>query len=276
MFRYIDIPVPVFYDGYNIMTTFAAAIKNSSERKSTMLVILSPARNIRPDNQCNLAVERPLFPEQAGRLATILSRCDPWELESLLDLNPERALDMSVCYRQFDIEAPGTPALLSYYGAAFQNMKPGDFTPEEHAFAQEHLRILSTFYGLVRPWDGILPHRLGLDKRFRVDGGDLYAYWGRRVASGRPVIGLASQDYTRLVSPFLTRRDTLITCRFLIQKPGGARGTVSTVRAARGQMARFIVKNRIENPEELRRFDWDGYRFIEGRSDADTYVFIRA
>lgn len=245
-----------------------------------MLAILSPARNIRPFSLEGVKPDRPLFPQETGRLAEVLRGYSPWELESLLDVDPERAFGFYDFYQRFDPAAPGTPALLSYYGAAFRNLNAREFDLEDFSFAQEHLRVLSALYGLLRPADGILPYRLGIKREFRVDGRDLYGFWGDRpyrqlFQSGEPVVSLASADYTKLAVPRLLPGDTLITCRFLVQKPGGARGTVSTVRAARGRMARFLVKNRITEPEGLKEFDWDGYRFAEGRSDALNYVFIQ-
>ncbi|MEL7567795.1 MAG: peroxide stress protein YaaA [Dehalobacterium sp.] len=90
------------------------------------------------------------------------------------------------------------------------------------------------------------------------------------------VINLASIKYAKLVTPYLTPKDILITCRFLIQKPdGSARATVSTVRTARGQMVRYLIKNRITEPVGLKDFDLAGYRFIGSRSDDFNYIFIQ-
>lgn len=245
-----------------------------------MLAILSPARNVRPFSLADEKPDRPLFPEETGRLVDVLRGYSPWELEGLLDLNPERAFELYDFYQHFDPDAPGTPALLSYYGAAFRNLNAREFSSGDFSFAQEQLRIVSALYGLLRPADGILPYRLGIKREFRIDGKDLYEFWGDRLyrqlfQSGGPVVGLASADYARLAVPRLRPGETLITCRFLIRKPDSVRGTVSTVRTARGQMARFLVKHRITEPEGLKEFNWEGYRFAEGRSDALNYVFIQ-
>jgi len=245
-----------------------------------MLVLLSPARNIRPFLNSNVEVGRPVFLPEAMRIVDVLKEYDPWRLESLLDLNPERAVEIMKCYRDFEPEAPGTPALLSYYGAAFRNMDPEDFNKSDFAFAQKQLRILSALYGILRPADGVLPHRLGMKKDFRIDGKDLYEFWGRRIyeqvfPQGVPVVNLASLEYVKLIKPFLCPGDEMVACRFLVHKQGGARGTVATIRAARGLMARYIIKNRITKPEGLKDFDMDGYRYIESRSNTREYVFIR-
>lgn len=245
-----------------------------------MLFIMSPARNMRIISRAGVEPDRPLFPKETKQLVEVLRNYSPWELESLLDTNPQRALEIFVGYRNFDPDLPGTPALLAYYGAAFWNLNVQDFDSEDFFFAKKHLRILSAFYGLLRPADGILPHRLGMHRDFRVGGKDLYAFWGDRLykelfQSGEPVINLASEEYAKLITPYLAPGDVLVNCRFLVQKPDGARGTVSTVRTARGQMVRYLIKNRITEPEDLKAFDWAGYRFIESRSDAFNYIFIQ-
>ncbi len=245
-----------------------------------MLVIMAPARNVRLVTDKKLKPGKPLFLSEAARLAAVLKEYDPWRLESLLDLNPGRAVEMLKCYLRFDPGDPGSPALLSYYGAAFYNMNPQDFNARELAFAQNHLRILSALYGVLRPMDGVLPHRLGMKKDFLIGGQDLYAFWGGRVygeafKDGGPVVNLASLEYAKLITPHLKPGDVMISCRFLIQKPGGARGTVSTIRAARGLMARYIIKNKITGPEGIKEFDSDGYRYISGLSNARSYVFIK-
>ena len=245
-----------------------------------MLAIMSPARNTRPASLTGVEPDCPLFPDEARQLVDVLRGYSPWELESLLDTNPERALEICVSYQHFDPAVPGTPALLAYCGAAFRNLNVQDFDLDDFSFAQEHLRILSALYGLLRPADGILSHRLGMQRDFRINGQDLYAFWGDRLykelfRGGEPVVNLTSEEYAKLITPHLAPVDILITCRFLVQKPGVARGTVSTVRAARGQMARYLIKNRITEPEGLKAFDWEGYRFIESRSDDFNYIFIQ-
>ncbi|MDR3120144.1 MAG: peroxide stress protein YaaA [Clostridiales bacterium] len=273
-----------------------------------MIAILSPARNTRapsvsPGSATHPAEPRgnappaaelpptmprgsaPLFPKETRALVKQLRILSPWQLESLLDVRPERALELYRAYQDFfrnsgaPLPSP-SPSLLAFYGAAYRSMAPQDFSAEEFAFAQGHLRILSALYGLLRPLDGIMPHRLGLGRDFSPGGADLYTFWGDRLyrelfRNGDVVVNIASAEYARLVTAFLRPGDTVVTCRFLIGRPGGARGTVSTVRAARGLMARYIVKNRVTEPEGLKEFDADGYRYIPGLSRERELVFVK-
>ncbi len=246
---------------------------------AAVISMLAPARNTRAVERPDVCPTPALFPDVAARIAQCVRALAPWELESLLDVDEKRALALFDAYQRFDPRAPGAPALLAYWGAAYRNLDAMDFTADDFAFAQDHLRLLSALYGLLRPLDSVLPHRLGL-RGLRAEGQDLYSLWGRRIRdklfeTGEPVVNLASVDYAQLVVPHLLPGDALIGCRFQVQRPGGARGTVATIRAARGQMARFLIKNRVDRPDGLKDFDWAGYRFVPGGSSERDYLFIQ-
>ncbi|MDR2514441.1 MAG: YaaA family protein [Christensenellaceae bacterium] len=244
-----------------------------------MLTVLSPARNVKPFTPEGILVEKPLFLNETGAILAVLREKVPWELESLLDLDAEKALVMFENYREIDMRAPGTAMLSSFYGAAFRAMDASAFTPEDWGFAQAHLRVFSALYGLLRPKDGILKHRLGLGG-LELCGKDLYAFWGGKIheelfREGAELLNIASQDYFKLIKPFLRPDDRVTHCRFLMRRRGGLGATVAGVRLARGWMARYIVKERIDAPEGVKGFDEDGYRFNAGLSDAKTLVFVR-
>lgn len=237
--------------------------------------IIAPARNCAQASHPGIEPCGPPFLGDALRLADAVRRYDPWQLESLLDVNPLRALELHAQYQRFG-RGDASPALLSYYGAAYRAMRPSAFTPGNWDYARRHLRILSALYGLLGPADGIEPHRLGMNFRYR--GGDLYAFWGDRLyrrldEEGGVLVNLASEEYARLVAPHYPP-ERVVTCRFLRNKGGRTRGTVSTVRAARGLMARYMVEHRVEHPRELLGFDAEGYRFYPHLSDERSYVFV--
>lgn len=245
-----------------------------------MIAIISPARNVRPVAHNTIKTTRPLFAKEAAQLAGYLRAYSPWQLESLLDVPPERAFNLYDAYQNFNRQKEVGPALLAYYGAAYRNMAPQTFTAAQLTFAQEHLRILSALYGMLRPSNGIVNHRLGLKKDFSPEGNNLYAFWGGKIFKELYqqtdfVVNLASLEYAKLITPFMPPGNKMLTCRFLVEKPGGARGTVATVRAARGMMAGYIVRNRIANPQHLKEFDDDGYEFAPNRSTPHEYVFIQ-
>lgn len=246
-----------------------------------MIAILAPARNVRAVDGSPVEATRPLFMQRTMQLVEALRAYSPWQLESLLDVPPQRAFALYDAYQVFDETRQGSVALLAYYGAAYRNMALEDFTRADLAFAQKHLRILSALYGMLRPLDGILEHRLGMKKDFRPYGKDLYVFWGDRLykelyKDGDVVVNIASVEYAKLILPHMQPGDTMITCRFLVQKRGKTAATVSTVRAARGLMARFILKNRVKQPEDLKDFAAEGYEYIPSRSNEREYVFVQS
>lgn len=224
-------------------------------------------------------MQHPLFLQKTKRIVETMKGLSLFELESLLDISPERAFDIYNYYHHFD-SMPAYPAITSYYGAAFRNIAPDDFSKKEFDFAENHIRILSALYGMLRTSDGIKPYRLGISKNFSVDEKNIYDYWDRDIynalfQSGEPVVNLTSMDYSKFYLPYLKENDRVITCKFMVKKQGAPpRGTVSTVRTARGQMARFIIKNHIVNPEDIKHFNWSGYRYSEENSTVKLYTFI--
>lgn len=251
-----------------------------------MLAVLSPAKNMRPAGT-GLPLTPPLFEEKTRRLAEILKGYSAWELESRLAINPALAMKAFFMAQDFDPgklwppeggEAGGWPALLAFYGLAYQSMAPEDFSEAEMLYAQDHLRILSAFYGLLRPLDRILPYRLEMQSKVKAEGQNLYRFWGDAparalFAGGETVVNLASGEYAKALLAHLAPGDRLVTCRFEIVRRGRRMMLATEAKMARGRMARFLVKNRPEKPEDLREFEWDGYAFSPALSDARTYVF---
>lgn len=246
-----------------------------------MITIISPAKNMRQAALEGLACTQPHFLPEADFLVRRLQNISPWQLESLMKINPQIALDAFDHFAHFSAQAPGTAALLAYHGLQYKNIDPSTFTLEDFAFAQDHLRILSGLYGVLRPADGILPYRLEMQcKTSFLEEKSLYTFWGSRLyqnlfSSGQPVLNLASAEYSKAVAPHLTGRDTFITCDFLVHKLGKLRTLATSAKMARGQMVRYIVKNRLDTPEQVQSFSWDGYCFCPHYSTPSHYVFVQ-
>lgn len=246
-----------------------------------MLAILSPAKRIRPcPCPYGLAPTRPAFRKEAAELGELLRGYSPWQLESLLGVSPELALDAFALCQGFDAAAPGSPALLAYQGLAYWNLDPGGFSREDLLAAQERLRILSALYGVLRPLDGISPHRLDFLARLRPGGKTLYRWWGEKIcrelfSAGEPVVNLCSGEYARAAAPWLGPGDVFLTVRFLQRRGGRLVTRPTAAKAARGQMARWLVLERLTRPEELTAFSWEGYRFSPELSHSLEYVFFQ-
>lgn len=243
-----------------------------------MFAMLSPAKNMR-DVQTKQIITRPRFSDQAWELVQILRQFAPWELEGILRVNPELALRAFTDYQNFGT-APPSPALPAYRGLAYQYLDAQTLTQEDMAYAQKHLFLLSALYGVLRPLDGIRPHRLEMNSRLLINGKNLYRYWGDAwrnliFRTGEPVVNLASAEYSSAVARWRKERDEMIDCVFLNPCRGALKQLPAPAKMARGRMARFIVQNKIDKPGDLKQFDWDGYRFLPHASGSTRYVFAR-
>ena len=151
-----------------------------------MRMIISPAKKMRTDPDGLAAVGLPRFRDKAERVKQALQRLTAEELQALWRCSDSLARLNAERLRGMDLERGLTPAVLAYEGIQYRYMAPGVFERGEYAFLQEHLRILSGFYGVLRPLDGVVPYRLEMQAKLSVDGcRDLYDFWGGRLAGGR-------------------------------------------------------------------------------------------
>ena len=161
-------------------------------------------------------------------------------------------------------------------------MAPGVLEQRQYDYLQDHLRILSGFYGVLRPFDGVTPYRLEMGARLKTEGArDLYAFWGDKLARALepgdgPVVDLASREYSRAVVPHLPRGVPLVACVFGRLRPDGRvveQG--APCKMARGQMVRWMAERAVTRAEELQEFRDLGYRFSPERSHPGRYVFLK-
>ena len=174
-----------------------------------------------------------------------------------------------------------TPAILSYEGIAFQYMAPAVFEDGQFEYIQKHLRILSAFYGNLKPLDGVKPYRLEMQAKVTIGNTrNLYDYWGDLlyqsvIDDSRIIINLASKEYSKCIEKYLSPKDTYITITFceLSGEKLVTKGTYAKM--ARGEMVRFMAERGIENPADIQKFNRLGYRFREDLSSEKEYIFER-
>ena len=246
-----------------------------------MRIIISPAKKMNVD--CDSLPWRNLpqmLPRSEELLETLRAMTGAelkalWKCnDALASLNIERLSSMNLKERL-------TPAILAYEGIQYQYMAPNVFTAAQYAYIEEHLRILSGFYGILRPFDGVTPYRLEMQAKLETrKGKDLYSYWGSDVADvlfseTDCIINLASKEYSLCVSKYLAENIRFITCTFGEEADGKVLEKGTMCKMARGEMVRFMAENAIETPEELKSFAALGYSFDELRSTASNYVFIK-
>lgn len=246
-----------------------------------MRIILSPAKKMNVNTDDLAPCGLPAFMEQTEEIVGFLRGLSYEEVKKLWACNDRIAEQNYDRLQQMDLYHQLTPAILSYEGIAYQYMAPSVFENGQFAYVQEHLRILSAFYGVVRPMDGVTPYRLEMQAKAKIAGTkDLYDYWGDRLYrevldDSRIIINLASKEYSRCIEKYLQPEDVYITCVFgefsgekIVQKGVYAK-------MARGEMVRFMAENRIGSPEEMKAFNRLGYVFRADLSDEKTYIFIK-
>lgn len=245
-----------------------------------MLLLLAPAKTQDFQSPCpQVPATRPRFQAEADRLVKALRKLGPPRLAKLMNLSDaltERTLAQLADWGT----AEERPALFAYAGEAYAGLEAQSLRPEALAFAQNHLRILSGLYGLLRPFDALRPYRLEMAARLATPGArDLYAFWEPRLTAalaedlqgGQLVLNLASQEFTRALRP------EALPGRWLACAFQEASGRVVSFHAkrARGLMARFVLQNALEDPEGLKAFTEEGYRFRPEASTPGTWVFRR-
>lgn len=246
-----------------------------------MRIILSPAKKMNVDTDSLDWQDLPAFLDRTEQLLDSLKGMSYEELKKLWKCNDQLAELNVQRVRNMDLRRHLTPAILSYEGIQYQYMAPGVFTTWEFSYIQEHLRILSGFYGLLRPFDGVTPYRLEMLARLSVNGArDVYAFWGDSLAAQlfsetNCIINLASREYSVCVSRYLPPSVRFITCVFGEEKDGRILEKATMCKMARGEMVRFMAERGITDPVEIQSFDRQYFHFCPERSDESTYVFLR-
>jgi hypothetical protein len=250
-----------------------------------MLAVISPAKSLdykRPLPP--LTSSRPVFGEDALKLAGAAARLSPRKLSELMHISDSLAKLNAERYRSF-ADAPERPAIYAFAGDVYLGFEVHSLPQEALLFAQDHLRILSGLYGLLRPLDEIRPYRLEMGTRWAPRRKSLYAYWQGRIAErlagdldesgGGPVINLASKEYWSAVAGRLPKGVEVIEIDSREQGASGLRFNTFNAKRARGMMARFMCEHRLTDAEALKGFDSDGYRFDPENSDLHRWRFVR-
>ena len=244
-----------------------------------MRIIISPAKKMRIDTDSLPIQGLPVFLPKTEELCRILQSMSDAELKKLWKSNDQIAALNIQRLQNMDLHKRLTPAVLAYDGIQYQHKAPGVFTDQAFDYVQEHLRILSGFYGILKPFDGVTPYRLEMQAKLR--GGeakDLYAYWGDSLANALfaetdCIVNLASKEYSVCISKYLPENVRFITCVFGEEKDGKVIEKGTMCKMARGEMVRYMAENQIEDPEQIKSFDRLNYRFDADRSNDNLFVF---
>lgn len=245
-----------------------------------MRIIISPAKKMNVDTDTYRAAGLPMFLEDTKLLMNEIRRLSYSEAKELWKCNDKLAELNYQRFQDMDLEHGLTPAVLTYEGLQYQHMAPKVFTEEALSYIEEHLRILSGFYGILKPFDGVTPYRLEMQAKLSVNGKkDLYDFWGERlyrelISPGCPVINLASKEYSKAIEKYLTSRDGFITVEFCQLKDGKLKQKATLAKMARGEMVRFMAENKIQEPEGIKEFHELGFAYKKELSNDKKYIFV--
>jgi cytoplasmic iron level regulating protein YaaA (DUF328/UPF0246 family) len=254
-----------------------------------MLILLSPAKiqNFKPQQVTDL-YSMPHFMKEAKQLVNLMRQLHPTELSKLLDIN-HKLTELNYD-RYFNWHVPFTPenakqAALVFDGEVFRGLQAINFTADDFEFAQQHLIILSGLYGALRPLDLIQGYRLEVSSALKNENGrDLYAFWQARITkfvinalkNTQPqfIVNLASSEYFKSLN-LANKKVNVIDVEFLEYKNDTLKPIVIYTKKARGLMARYLIKNKIENIEDIKGFADGGYWFNPHLSTERKLVFVR-
>lgn len=254
-----------------------------------MLMVISPAKTLDYNTPpVTDQATQPRFTEHSAELIELLREKSPQDIAELMSLSDKLASLNVARYGSWEHDSTlqnSKQALLAFKGDVYTGLNAEDFNAADFAFAQQHLRMLSGLYGLLRPLDLMQPYRLEMGTRLPTSRGkDLYSFWGERIsqwlnedlaAQGDQVLlNLASQEYFGAVKPKSLNARVIDTV-FKDRKNGDYKIISFYAKKARGLMARYVIKERLQEPEQLKDFNLDGYRFDAATSSENKLVFLR-
>ncbi len=254
----------------------------------TMQILMSPAKLMSfPDKKDRFTTTTPLFPDKTQELVTVCQQLSEKEIGTIMKINPKMARDVYEQFQTFYFNStPRRAAALAYNGIAYTGLHAHDFSEDDFAFAQRHLNILSGLYGVLRPFDRIRPYRLEMQRPIVPSGyATLHEFWQETVnkhlatrfkKEDKTIINVASNEYAGVVKKNrLHSGIRIINIRFLQLEQNDFKQVVVHTKKARGLMARYIIKNRLTDAEDVKGFHYEEYFYNPALSKENEWVFVR-
>lgn len=255
-----------------------------------MLILISPAKTLDFEKKAHTRYfSQPEYLEYSEELVEKLKSLSPKELSDLMNLSSNLAELNYERYQKFNTpfkEENAKQALLAFKGDVYEGMQVEELGEEDLKFAQKHLRIISGLYGLLKPMDLIQPYRLEMGTKLKVDKNhkNLYEFWGDKIARGvnnalkeqgdKVLLNLASNEYFKAVKKKKLEAD-IYTPVFKDFKKGKYKVIAFYAKKARGMMSKFVIRNKIEEVEDIKGFDEGGYSYNDRLSKGKELVFTR-
>jgi cytoplasmic iron level regulating protein YaaA (DUF328/UPF0246 family) len=252
-----------------------------------MLIVLSPAKALDftagPEGA---GLTTPQLTDETVELAKVTKKLTVRELKGLMSLSDNLAKLNRERFQHFDpASEEGLQAAFAFNGDVYAGLRARELDRKALGWAQDHVRILSGLYGVLRPLDAIQPYRLEMGTQLKTRRGkSLYDFWGPRISAAlneaaqghkdRTLVNCASGEYFGAVDRSALKLPVL-ACRFLEEKDGEQRIISFYAKKARGLLARYAIDNRIDRAADLKAFDLAGYRYAEALSSPEEFTFVR-
>ena len=246
-----------------------------------MRMIISPAKKMNAKEEVLPWQYLPVFLDRTETILKWMQSLSLEEAKELWHCNDKLAQQNYERFRDMQLDHNLTPAILSYEGIQYQYMTPAVFDTSMLSYIQENLRILSGFYGVLRPMDGVTPYRLEMQAKTVINGiNGLYDFWGSSlyeevVDDSHVIVNLASKEYSKCIEPCLKPEDRFITCVFGELSGGKVIQKGVYAKMARGEMVRFMAEHNLADVEEMKSFDRLGYQFCEELSSETKLVYLK-
>ena len=254
-----------------------------------MIIVLSPAKTLDYDFDFSNQHSVPTFLNQSSKLIKLLKKKEPKDIASLMGLSDKLATLNYDRYQAWTasktVSNDSKPSMLVFKGDVYQGLHAESLSKNDLNFAQKHLRILSGLYGILKPLDLMKPYRLEMGTKLETSkGNNLYEFWGDKIQKNvlselkdmksDLIVNLASKEYSSVLGK-MSEDINLVSPTFKDYKNGNYKIISFYAKKARGLMARWIIKNKIQNFEDLVDFNLDGYSFSKKESTVTTPVFLR-
>ncbi|SDI15385.1 peroxide stress protein YaaA [Desulfosporosinus hippei] len=246
-----------------------------------MKIIISPAKKMNMDGDFLPPRQAPVYLDKTQKLKEYLQSLTYDELKKLLCCNDEIARLNYERYQRMDLWGYTNPAILAYDGIQYKYMAPQVFEDDYYDYIEDRLRIISGFYGILKPFDGVVPYRLEMQAKLKTAiCHNLYDFWQDDIyldltQNDTTILNLASAEYSKTVAKYLTADVNYVTCKFgeLIGSKVIEKGVY--VKMARGEMVRFMAENTVDDLSEIKKFHRLGFEYKDELSDKNTFVFVK-
>ena len=249
-----------------------------------MLVVISPAKKLNSSLSIDSLPTKPIFLKNATELALVAKRLTLKELKNLMGLSDNLAELNSARFASFGKQR-SFPAAFTFAGDTYKGLNVNSLSKSDIEWAQSHLRIISGLYGLLRPLDNIEPYRLEMGSKLKTEqGNNLYEYWDKKIAiainelsdetNSKILVNCASQEYFQAVD-MASLKPKVITPVFMENKNGENKIISFYAKKARGLMARYIIENKVRKIDDLKKFNFENYKYRKELSTETNLIFLR-